>query len=116
MTGKAMPAPGVSPTVKTILRQALAAETAATGGGLTFLNSIQTSVVAVLVAGGQKMVSASEASKSFAFADGWSTSALASALDEAFAIWDSLDADELRSLLNTRPVRVTNARYGYCRR
>lgn len=111
-----MPAPGVSPTVKTILRQALAAETAATGAGLTFLNSIQATVATVLVAGGQKMVSASTASKSFAFADGWSTAALTDALDEAFAIWDSLDTDELRSLLNSRPVRVTHANFGGCYR
>lgn len=101
-----------TPLCKTILRLARAAEQGATGAGLTYLGTLQSTLATAIAAGGQKLMSASTASKSFAFADGFSTSAVTEALDEAFGIWQDTDTDALALLLDTRKIRSTGVFFG----
>ncbi len=104
-----MPAP--SPLVKTLLRSARAAEQAIAGSGATYLATGRAVLSAAILNGGRQISSVSGGGKAYAFS-GYSIESATAGLDEAESLWADLDTTELANLLDKRPIKTSQARFG----
>lgn len=82
------------------------------GAGLTLLKSYRAGLGSLLVSAGRLMNNATGGGKSYAFANGYKVEELASAIDEAEPIWITYTTAQLAILLDTPPIKTTQARFG----